>query len=130
MSLCSSCGDELPPDNDYVKCAVSSCKLHYNCAGVAEKSWRQMGNVRRDVYCCVLCRNLKKDSGSISSGTFTTDLQEHSNVSKQNIPENFFQDLEKKIEKIVSSTIEKHLKSIGDKFNEFEISVDFCSKKN
>lgn len=123
MSVCSSCGEDLLGDNDVVKCSVSNCKLHYTCAGVAEKSWKQMGNVRRETYCCILCRNLKKDSGSVSEFSSVFDAKE--GLSK--LPENFFENLEKKVENIVQRAVEKKLKMFNDTILDFQKSVDYCS---
>lgn len=79
-SVCASCNDQLPDDNDFVFCTLRGCKLHYQCAGVTEKTYRNMRRDRREKYVCVLCKNKDNASAKSSLG----DLSTHSGDSVSN----------------------------------------------
>jgi hypothetical protein len=53
--LCSKCNE---PATDFVTCRGGLCGggYHYHCAGVAESTYRKMGQEKKSAWRCVLCR--------------------------------------------------------------------------
>lgn len=111
---CSSCHEDLPPDNDYVSCLVRNCKLHYSCAGISEKTYRTMGKQRLESYKCVLCRNVDKDPATPTS------------TPSKSITD---QDILKIILDKFDAFETKITKKFESEFAELRKSVDFCCDK-
>lgn len=133
--LCSSCNTPLPVDNDFVLCSLSNCKLHYQCAGITEKSYRQMGQDRRDKYKCVLCRNRYSDSTSVKSdsGSEKNFVLPKENVSKS-LGNVTLDTLFKKLCDFESKTTDqlKNMVTMSHFSNEIDTlktAVNFCSDK-
>lgn len=105
-NLCTVCERKLPADGDYVKCAINNCKLHYDCANLARKTYQQMGQNKRDTYKCILCRN--------NDGI---------------IPADFFMKMENKVEEIVRNSLHKQTEIFNEQINEMKKLLDFTSAK-
>ncbi|KAG7310500.1 hypothetical protein JYU34_003287 [Plutella xylostella] len=52
--ICSKCKDVV---TDAVVCGVCHGTLHFNCAGVAETSYRRMGAEKKAAWRCIACRS-------------------------------------------------------------------------
>ncbi|KAI5697309.1 hypothetical protein M8J75_008394 [Diaphorina citri] len=71
MSVCNSCGGDLPLDGGHVVCGVCGGGLHYGCSTVSEASWRSMSNPSKAKWKCGDCRGrsnyLLQRTGSFNS---------------------------------------------------------------
>ncbi|KAI5743192.1 hypothetical protein M8J77_015555 [Diaphorina citri] len=71
MSVCNSCGGDLPLDGGHVVCGVCGGGLHYGCSTVSEASWRSMSNPSKAKWKCGECRGrsnyLLQRTGSFNS---------------------------------------------------------------
>jgi regulator of replication initiation timing len=132
MSLCKSCGNTLPPDEDYVKC-VNSCTLHYTCSGLAEKTWRQWARAKRDTYRCILCRNAATDNSSTrsvdSQQDATSEAGNINTIKSMPLSEDLLGAIEKSVERAVNAAIGNKLNNVIQQISNLEKSVTFCSDK-
>lgn len=128
MSLCKSCGDSLPAEEDYVKC-INSCTLHYTCSGLAEKTWRQWAKAKRETYRCILCRNSANDNNSVKSVDSQQDVHEASNTKCIPLSEDLIEAIEKSVERAVNAVLGTKINNLMDQINGIEESVTFCSNK-
>lgn len=115
MSLkCTACDDPLPKD-DFVQCTIKKCKLHYECSGLTEKTYRQMGATRRETYRCRLCRE---------------DNTEHKKPAAQSPTRKqiTLEDLFLKIENMEFS-VQKSVKDVKDEVFELQKSVSYSTDK-
>ncbi|KAI5746757.1 hypothetical protein M8J77_007193 [Diaphorina citri] len=77
MSVCNSCGGDLPLDGGHVVCGVCGGGLHYGCSTVSEASWRSMSNPSKAKWKCGDCRGRsnyllqRTGSGNSLSGNLT-----------------------------------------------------------
>lgn len=123
----AACGDPLPPAGDYVKCVFGGCKLHYECSGLSEKTYRQMGQTRRDSYKCRLCRG----GDTASSGGADSDNSESAQAKRsvENVTLNqLFAKLDS-MEKNFKLTMESHTKDVQKTVEELKVSVVYCTEK-
>lgn len=108
---CDLCKNDLPQD-DFVKCTVNNCKLHYECAGIAKKTYFQMGNTRRENYKCIICR---EDDKSLNAQPST------------DYPADFFIKMEAKIDETVKKSFEKYSKMLNSQVDELRKLAEFIS---
>jgi len=59
---CTSCNQKLSPE--YALCSVNKCKLHFNCAGILEATWRK---TNKQTWKCHECRKTKTASEPVSA---------------------------------------------------------------
>lgn len=59
MAKCTSCDEDLT--DDHVVCSDGGCKLHFECAGIKEVSWRRTDKSK---WKCHRCRAKKQDGGN------------------------------------------------------------------
>lgn len=114
---CTVCKDPLPAD-DFVRCSVNKCGLHYECSGVSEKTYRMMGPSRKNAYKCRICR---EDSGS---GT-DSSLKKSEKLSAKPLT---LEDIFNKIESS-ENRIKEKIKEVKDQVNDLEAAVQYCSDK-
>lgn len=117
---CAACSDVLRHE-DCVKCTLNSCKLHYECSGISEKSWRTMGQQRRDTYKCRICR--VGDSGSNASSDGDLSQAKPTATGKSNPPKDS-ERFDRLFEQL--SSMEKNSKKDLDELKE---SVNFTANK-
>lgn len=110
MSKCTACNEDLP--YEFVTCAARKCKLHFECSGITEATYRTMGN-RKNTYKCRLCR--KTDSSQEPA-----TRSENSEIS--DTPDS-------KLEAIVQRAIDKQTQKIDKKMEDVMESINFCSSK-
>lgn len=108
MAKCFSCAEELP--NDHVVCSDSGCKLHFECAGIKETSWRKTDKTK---WKCHQCRAKKQASDPIPSA----EMRE------------FMSSVLVKLEKLekmapVIENLEKAVQFLSDKYDEMCVQVE------
>lgn len=114
---CNVCKDPLPPD-DFVKCTANNCKLHYECSGISEKTYRQMGSARRDSYKCRLCRDDTSASSDVQKKTEKTSAKTQITLD----------DLFVKMDNS-EIAVKQSIKEVKESVCELQTSVSFCTDK-
>lgn len=109
---CLVCGDSVPEDDDYALCSIKQCKLHFECAGIAENTWSRMGQKRRDEWKCKLCQG-KAFSVPINNDT----------ISK------LHEDFLAKMQETIKEQFEIYSSKVNDQIAELKESVKFCCSK-
>lgn len=56
MSVCNSCPELLPPENDYVSCGGCRGRFHYGCSGLREAVWRKYSAEIKAAWRCAICK--------------------------------------------------------------------------
>lgn len=80
MSSCGRCGDAVDSNGDYVVCTSCNYKLHFDCAGVKESTYRAMSKDRKQQWKCQPCRTGVKDvEGTSLPGDVLTVLSDINN---------------------------------------------------
>lgn len=120
---CSAC-KKLLPDNDFVKC-VKGCQLHYDCAGIAKKTYSQMRQPKRDSYKCILCRGYDLPFNDLSQ----KEPIEQFLLRRE---EEFMQRMEDRIENMIANSLAKNTELLQNKIDEIDEvvkSVKFISEQ-
>ena len=105
---CTSCKQDLP--NDHVICSDSGCKLHFECAGIKETSWRRADKAK---WKCHMCR-VKKPEGDSRNTISSTEMREF--MSSVLIKLEKLEKLEKMAP--VIENLEKGVQFLSDKYDE------------
>lgn len=114
MAPCDKCGEKLPPENDFVLCALCKSKLHYKCAEIREAKWRIMPSETRSNWRCENCR-----SKSVSDNQ---ELQ----IPTLSQPQISNQMLET-LSSVIRNIIKEENASLVSKINEFQKSIEYYS---
>lgn len=119
----------MPEEGDYAVCSLNKCKLHFECAGISETTWTNMGNTRQKTWKCKVCRGKPVNSDAISKmhDDFLLKMQEtikeQFSIYKTEINEKI-EGLTESVE-FVSGKIddyEKHISALDNKVKELEKS--------
>jgi len=102
---CSVCKEELPNDGAFTLCSVNACCLHFQCAGITEKSWKSMSNPNKTKWKCPACRK--------------TDNTEDNPVSAEELRK-FMTSVTTKLSGLTTtvSTVEASIKLMSSKYDE------------
>lgn len=111
--ICSKCNDELPPDDDFVKCFGCNAVLHYLCAGVRETKWRTNSSEQKTFWRCVECKTT-----GIKEGEEKVLDREHKDVSQGNM---------QALGCMIRAIIKEENQQVISRIDEFQKALNFYS---
>ncbi|KAK5639469.1 hypothetical protein RI129_011961 [Pyrocoelia pectoralis] len=120
MDKCSICKESIISEGDYVNCSLCKEKLHYNCANVREESWRKLSAKNRAIWRCYQCKTNPCNS---------ENDEKEADVPVHKVKESVNPIMLALITSAVKAAIKEENKSLHDKIDNYQQSLDFFSFK-